>query len=513
MSKNSRIENSIKNSSAAIVIQVVSVILQFALRSVFIITLGIDYLGINGLFINILSVLSLSELGIGSAIIYSMYKPIAEGDYKKISQYMQLYKKVYGVIGIFIFIAGLSLIPFLGGIITGTESVGNIVLIYILFLINTIATYFFAHYRSLLTAYEKDYINNTNKLIFLIFQIGLQIIVLFVYKSFIFYLIIQLIMNLLANFTISIKVKKIYPEIIKNNNEALSKEEIKNILKNSIAMFSQKIGYVMLNSTDNIIISIFIGTTIVGVYSNYSLIIGTLSTLLSMVVSSVGASIGNLIASNTRAQARSIFLKINFAYFVLYGFCTVCLYNLIPDFISIWVGEELLLGRDILLIIIINFYISGMRQSVLSFTNASGVFWEMRYKALFEVAINLMVSIILTIKLGLIGVFLGTLISLITTSFWYEPYTLYKSIFKVKNKEYFKKYFIYTILLISINGITSFICSKIYAISFGVIIVKGIICMGIFFLSIFIFFRKTEEFLYFKNIFKNMFLKLKLKSK
>ena len=496
MEGKSRVENSIKNSLVTIIVQMLSIVLQFILRSVFIQTLGINYLGVNGLFANILSVLSLSELGIGTAIIYSMYKPVAEDNYKKINQYMQLYKKVYAVIGVSIFIIGLAMLPFLDNIVTGVNNVENLVLIYVLFLINSVSTYFFAHYRSLLTAYQKDYINNINRLLFLIFQIILQLIVLFIYESFILYLLIQIVMNFSANFMIAIKTKRLYPKIMKSADEKLEKDEVKSIFKNSIAMFSQKIGYVILNSTDNIVISMFIGTAIVGVYSNYSLIIGTLSTLLSMVVSSIGASIGNLIANNDSEKSHDVFLKINFAYFILYGF----LYNLTPDFIGIWVGKELLLTKDVLLIIIINFYISGMRQSVLSFTNASGVFWEMRYKPLFEMSINLVVSLVLASKLGLIGVFIGTLVSLITTSFWYEPYMLYKIVFKVKNSEYFKRYFIYTSKLVAINFIAYLVVSKIYVNSFMIFIFKGVVCSSIFVLSSYICFSKMEEFKYFKNV-------------
>ncbi|MBH0230752.1 lipopolysaccharide biosynthesis protein [Halobacillus yeomjeoni] len=494
----SRTINSLRNSWFAIVGQGINIILQFLLRTVFIMTLGIEYLGVNGLFTNILTVLALTELGIGTAIVISLYKPLAENNINKINALMNWFKKIYAAIGTFIFLIGITLIPFLDYLIKDSPDVGNLNVIYILFLIDSSVTYFFAHYRSLLNADQKGYIDSLNKIVFSFIQILLQIVILLVLGNFYMYLIIRIIIHILSGYVISLKAKKIYPYLNNKGRSRLDPNEIKGLVRNALAMFSHKMGFVVLNSTDSIIISSFIGTVAVGLYSNYYLLISTVGTLLSLVVAAIQASVGNLYATSDEKKIYNIFLKINFMYAWIYGYCAICLYVLVSPFITVWIGRDYLMDISIVAIIVLNFYLQGMRQSVLVFTTANGLFYNMRFKPIFEVAINLVVSLVLVQSLGMVGVFLGTLISTILTSFWYEPYTLYSKGFKKSTMNYFIKYFWYTLVVVITAVITKYLSDLIANESILDFLIKmGIVIILPNFIFIVVFFRSKE----FKSVY------------
>lgn len=500
----SRIINSLRNSYIAMIGQGANIILQFLLRTVFIKTLGLEYLGVNGLFTNILSVLSLAELGLGTTIIYSLYKPLAEKDTQKIKVLFKAFKKIYMVIGIVIFILGISSIPFLNYLIKDTPKIGNLNLIYILFVIDSAVSYFFAHYRSLLNADQKGYMDTINKIIFTLIQILFQIITLFMLRNYYIYLLIRIVTNIISGYALSLKAKKNYLYLNEKTKDNLTSKDLKDLIKNSIAMFSHKIGFVVLNSTDSIIISSYVGIIAVGLYSNYLLLISTISTVVSLIVAAIQASVGNLSSSIDKHRVHDVFLNLNFVLSWIYGFCAICLYVLLSPFIVFWIGESYLIGMPIVIMIVVNFYIQGMRQSVLVFTTANGLFYNMRFKPIIEVLINLTVSIIFVQSLGIFGVFLGTFISTMITSFWYEPYTLYSEEFKKSTREYFSRYLIYTTVHVISAFITKYLCELISNEFKLSLMLKIAICLTVPNLIYFIIFSKTNEFKYIKNTIRSM---------
>ena len=197
--KQSRLYYSIMNSSISTLVFFLKLIMQFVVRTFFIRYLGVTYLGLNGLFTNVLSILSLAELGIGTSIVYSMYKPIAVGDKEEINALMDLYKKAYHFIGVGVAVIGVSIIP-LFPYISGDYSISNqFILYYLLYLSNSVLSYFFTYKRSLLIAHQRTYIVNLNDFIFLLLSNVFQIYLLIHYKSFSLYLIVQLVFTLLGN--------------------------------------------------------------------------------------------------------------------------------------------------------------------------------------------------------------------------------------------------------------------------------------------------------------------------
>lgn len=508
--ENSRTNNSIKNLSYAFIGQFIGILISLVSRFVFIKILTTEYLGLNGLFSNILSMLSLFELGVGPAMSFSLYKPLAENNKEKIKSLMKLYKKAYIVIGICVLVIGIALIPILPYLIDEMPDIKeNISVIYTLFVLNTAISYFYTYKKSLIISDQKRYIATKYKYIFYFLLHLIQIIVLITTKNYLLFLIVQVIMTLLENISISKKTDRMYPYIKEKNIEPLLNTDKINIKKNVGAMFIHKIGGVFVNSTDNFMIAKFLGLSTVGLYSNYYLIINAINIVLSQLFSSIIASIGNLRATSTDEKVYLVFKKIYFINFWIYGFSSICLFVLCNDFITLWLGEEYLLSIYIVGILVINFYITGLRKAVLTFRDALGVYWQDRYKPIIESIINIIASIILVKQLGIFGVFLGTFISTITTCFWIEPYVLYKYGMNQKLKNYFIIYLKYSLVTIITGIITYVLASFTVGNLITTFIFKFIVSIILPNLLFYLIFYKTDEFIYFKNLFKNMLKKIK----
>ncbi|VYU05164.1 Polysaccharide biosynthesis protein [Clostridium butyricum] len=498
-----RIENSIKNSIIGILGQIVNVLINFLNRSIFIYVLGIDYLGINGLFSNILSILSLAELGIGSAIVYHIYKPLASKKEEELKSLMSLYSKAYRIIGIFVGIVGIGLIPFLDYIIVDKPNVENLTLIYVLFLFNSVVSYFYIYKSSLIIADQKNYIVIIKQQKYMILQMILQIIILIITKQYLVYLIIQVICTILFNISISQTADKIYPFLKDKNIKIINKEKRKTIFKHVGAMMSHKIGGVVVNCTDNILISSFIGVYWVGIYSNYVMIINMLNKFIEQIFTALTASVGNLNAIEDSNKSYDIFQKIFFVNFWIYGFCSTCLFVLFNSFIELWIGNNYTMTMNSVLIIVVNFYIYGMRKSIMTYNTTLGLFWNDRYKPIVEATINLVVSVILLKTYGINGIFVGTFISTITTSLWVEPYILYKHGFKTDLSKYFIKYIKYLVITIISVFITYLIVDYIKLNTLYYFTIKVIICLFIPNTVFIIFLLRTDEFKYFFKLLKN----------
>ena len=352
---NSRTKNSLRNYGMTVFSQVAGILLSFIGRTFFIKLLSIEYLGVNGLFSNILSLLSLAELGVGTAITYMMYKPIAEDNIEKVAAYNNLFRKIYNVIGLFILVVGLSLTPLVDSFIKERPDIDeNLYVIYILFVCNSAISYFFTYKRSLLIAYQKEYVNSKNIIQFALIKDVVLIGLLFAFRNYYIYLIAQIIITFLSNLSISYKTNRLFPDIVKIKPKPVSKEEIKTIAKNTAAMLCHKIGSVVVSGTGNLFLSYYVGIVSVGIYSNYVLISNCANQMLGKGVNSLTASLGNLVATASNKDVYQIFKKIYFLNFVLAYVIAICFYSLIEPFISIWIGKEYLLDLKSVLMIALN---------------------------------------------------------------------------------------------------------------------------------------------------------------
>lgn len=508
----SRSENALKNISTALGGQLLNIVLNFVCRTIFIYTLGKSYLGVSGLFSNILTIMSLAELGIGDAIIYKLYKPVAEKNYAEARKYIAFYRKAYWIIGTVIFCIGLILIPFLGYLIKGGEGLEHIRLIYFLYLFNTASTYFFAYKKTIIIADQKGYIDTINRYAFLVLQNVVQIAVLLIWKNFILYLLVQIVVNFIANVNISIKSTKMYPSL-KGNAEPLSREESKSIFKQTSALVLHKIGGVCVSGTDNLLISSFVGIATVGIYSNYVTILGIPQALLAYVFAPLTASVGNLIHTASKEHIHSTFNRMFLVNFWLYGFCAICLFVLANDFIgAVWLDQSFLLTIPNLFFIVLNFYLTGMRQTVSAFKSTSGLFWNDRFRPIAEAGVNLITSLVLLHYFGLIGVIIGTTVSAVTTTIWVEAKVVYKHVLNQSVLRFFARYFIYFLIVIAVGVLTYFTTDWLKVDGILTFILKTIICAVVINVSFVVLFFKTAEFKeivnsYVKPLYKKVFKK------
>jgi len=507
-----RTRSSIINLFYALLGQMLGLLVSFFSRIVFIKVLGAEYLGLNGLFTNILSIFALVELGIGPAIAFSLYKPLAEKDTEKVKSLMKFYQKAYITIGLIILILGSIFTPFLEIFIKTNPNIPHIHLIFLLFVINTAISYFYSYKRTLIISDQKRYIATIYRYSFFIGLNIVQMIILYITHDFILFLVCEIIATLAENIMVSKKTDQIYPYLREKDVQKVDKFTLTEIRKNVRAMIAHKLGGVAVTATDNLIISKFVGLVQVGLYSNYQLIINALNIITSQIFSSIIASVGNLGVTETNEKKIFIFKVIFFMNFWIYGFITICLVALINPFIELWVGIDYVLPSSIVFVIVLNFYLTGMRNGVLTFRNAFGVFWYDRHKPIFESLINLAGSLYLVNQFGMIGVFIGTTISTLTTCFWIEPYVLYKYGLKSSVIPFFKRYALYTIVTVMACLITIGLANFFNKLNLLNFLIQLFICLVIPNCIFFILFYRTKEFKYLYKV-ANTFIFNKIKTR
>jgi O-antigen/teichoic acid export membrane protein len=459
----SRTKLSTYNSIFASVSQLLSLLVSFASRTIFIKVLGEHYLGLNGLFMNILNLVSFAELGIGAAITYSLYEPIAKKNESAILGLMQLYRRVYHAIAGIVLVIGLLITPFLKFLINGsTQNVGNIYIAFILFLLNTVFSYLWNYKRSIFFANQEGYINSLNTLVFQVGAQIIQIIFLFVYPSYYLYLIIQLLLTVFSNLQISKLADKKYPFLKSKKKVGVPSKVIDYIKRNVIGMVSSKLGGIVVNGTDNILLSVGLGLGTVGIYSNYTLILNGMNSVINQGISAVTASIGNMQVTENKEKQKIIFYKYSHLSSLIGIFISVGLSSFFSPFISLWVGKNYLLTPITTWTIVLGFFVAELRQANINFTNAYGLYWEQRKKPIFESIVNLFFSVIFLfyMDLGIKAVILGTLLSNLLVNLWWEPFIVIRFGINGKLKEYFKYYFAQLFFGVIIFTVSQYISSQ-----------------------------------------------------
>lgn len=496
---------SIKNATFGLLSQALILIGQFIVQTIFIKKLSVSYLGANGLFTNLISFLSFAELGIGSAITFSLYKPIAEKNYKKINGIMILFRKIYQTIGIFILITGIGVSFFINSLVKSGQSIPNLQFLFILYLLGTVISYFFTYTRTLLIANQVGYIDSINQLVFKGLQYTIQIFFLIIIAKYSIYLIISIFVNLLSNLSITNQAYKKFPYLTLSGKDKVDPNTLNEMKHNIFGTISNKIGEIVVFGTDNILISKFIGLSTVGIYSNYTLIINGLTSVLNQGFNAVIASLGSLGVYSSKERQESILYDYLYIVSLITYVVSSTFFTLVQPFISFWFGEKIIFANWIVLLIVINFIFTQIRQATLGFISALGLFWPMRYKSLIEALVNLAMSLLFIWKfnMGVSGVLIGTLCSTIFINIWWEPLVLFRYGFKKHPLKYFGKYFKYMFVIL----ITQVFIYKynyiLRASSLLEFVLLGIIFCFLYMVIFVIIFLRTEENLYFfKKIIK-----------
>lgn len=482
------------NVLSGILLQTVTVLLTFVCRTVFIRTLSVDYLGFNGLFSNILSVLSLAELGVGSAITFDMYKPLATGDKARLTALLNYFRRLYNIVAATVGALGLALVPFLRFLVKTSVPMHKVTEYYLLYLANTVVTYLVVYRTSILAADQKSYILNGIRTLFTVVQNAVQIAVLLIWHNFMLYIVIQAVCGLCINVAGAGIATKKYPYI--KGRDRLDSAERKKIWVNIRSFFYYQLGGALLNNTDNILISMILGTACVGYYSNYSLIIATVAGFTSMVFNAVQASVGNLNVQSDPEKQLFIFKILGLIGFWMYGFCSICFVLLFQDFIQLWIGRKYLLDMLSIAMAVGAFYLQGVLYPIWCYRNTTGLFRQTRYVMLFTTAINLILSVWLGYVIGLAGILMATVIARVTTNVWFEPTVLYHHYFHKRVRGFFYTHIRYLLLLGAAFGLTFLAVHWINGITAGGFIAKLAICAvlpnAVFYAAL----HGTQEFRY-----------------
>ncbi len=500
-----RVQSAAKNIAFGQVGNLVTQLLNFVLRTIFIAHLGDTLNGVNGLYANILSVLSMAELGIGTAMNYSLYKPVAQGNIGKIKSYMRLYKKAYSIIGIVIAVIGLLVSPFLPYLVNQPEGVStrDLTLYYFIFLFNTVSTYFVAYKYSLVNAEQKNYIQTNILTLTKMITVILQIIVILTTGNYYAYLLTAAAVELLQKIFVSIYLDRRYPYLKDKDAEKLSAGETGEIVSKTKALMCHKIGDVARLQTDSMIISGFINVTLSGFVDNYNLVLNSIANVVNIIFNSVLSSFGNLFATETKEKQYRIFKVYRFAACWIYGFTAVGFSMLLTPFVGLWLQDTgKTLAFSVVICILIDYYFKGDRIVLSNFKTAAGVFEQDKYLALIQGGVNLVISIVLVQKIGLMGVYIGTIVSGLIANVT-KPVIIYKVILQQPVKKYFVDSLKYLAAVAAnfavLAGIRTLVMPEVTFVSFGVMFV--IICI-VFNGSFLALFGRTEEFGYLWGIVK-----------
>lgn len=491
----SRTKNATRNIVAAMANKVVQLVFPFIIRSVIIQALGAEFLGLSSLFTSILQVLNLAEMGFSGAIVYSMYKPVAEKDTKTICAMMSLYKKVYRVIGVVVLMAGLLIMPFLAGMIDGGVPEGvNIYALYAIYLLNTVLTYFmFAYKSALVSAHQRnDIISNVYAATSLL-QYVVQVVVLMATKDFYAYVAVQCVTTLLNNILVASIVSRKYPKYICVGE--VTKKQRREIWKKVRGLMVQKVCAATRNSLDNIFISVMVGLAAVAMYSNYYAIMAAVIGIVGVLTSSIVSSVGNSIVTESEEKNYKDMNKFNFIYMWLSGWLTICLACLYQPLMRMWMGEEYMFPYEMVILFCVYFYVLKMGDIRSVYVEARGLWYENRFRAILETVLNVVLNFVLGYYFGVYGIMIGTLISLFLVNFVYGSTIIFKYYFRKESvMEYFMRHTMMAAVTLAVCAATFWACDLVELEGVAEIVAKGLICVVLPNLLYILVYRRSRVF-------------------
>lgn len=493
-----------KNISVMLAMQVLSVIASFICRTFFAKLLTAEYLGLSGLFSNIIAVLSLSELGIANVIIIHLYKPLAENDEQQICRLMNFYRRAYTAVGLFVIATGFAMMPFLDYLVKNDTQIPHLKWYFILFVLQSATSYFFAYKQALLTASQREYICSVIRQSFGILMNLLQILFLWLTRQYVMYLIVAIITNLGANVAISYIADKKYPYLKYGKDLHLDRSQTREMFKNVSSMMLHKVGNTVINSTDNILISSMVGVIYTGLYSNYLLIMNVITQVITIGLNAVSASIGDFNARKSKQERKELYDAMYLLCAWMFGVGAICFSCLYQATIELWLGKEYLLDFSIVLLISVNFFVNGLLRVPGTFSDINELYTKTKFKPIAMALINIVVSVVCLKLWGLIGVFVGTLTCYLLIAIWVDPYFLYKDVFQIPVYRYFLSLMGYIVVVMSSGVVTYMVVSwiSVYPVK---VLVCGLMSNGLFLVC----YGKTKPFQYVFQRIKSMLVQKK----
>lgn len=475
----SRAKNSLRNAGASFAGQLISALLRFACRTAFLYTLGAEYLGIPALYTNVITLLSVSELGFSTVITFHLYQPLAKGDHATVRALMQFYRKVYRVVGLVVLLLGLCLMPILPRLMTGVTDQVNIYLYYLIYLAQTVVSYLFFAYKSvLLVADQKKYLVDLTFCLVQVLFCGLQIGALVLFRSFLAYTLLSVAATAMQNVAAAALTARRYPWL-RGEAAPLDATAKRSLFKAAYAMFLQRISVVIGTATDNLIISAFISNLAVGLYSNYSMVVSTVQVIISNAVRALTASLGDLYAAGHQARSYQVFRTLQLALCWLLTVCTTGFLVLFRPFIILWAGESYLLDPFTTAIIAFNFLTNFLQLVVLMYRDATGLFVVGKYRSVANAVLNLGLSLLLVRPWGMAGVFLASILSRLATNWWFDAYVLFRRGFDRSPLWYYGQCILSAAAAALCAGAVCALCAGLPEASWACLLLRAALCVGL----------------------------------
>lgn len=503
-----RTKNATRNIIWGMIEKIITILLPFITRTILIKVLGAEYLGLNSLFTSILQVLSISELGISSAIVFSMYKPIAEDNNELLCAFLNLYRKVYLVIGTIILVAGLAILPFLSKLIAGDNNTNvNIYILYLVYLANTVLSYYlFAYKQALFTAYQRNDLISKRTTIVSLFSSSLQIILLLLFKNYYIYVIVVPLATITTNVLNAWLANKMFPKL--QCKGKVPDDELKGIKKRIIGLLSFKIYGVVYTSVDTIVISSFLGLIPLAIYNNYFYVQTAIIGFLTIITASITAGIGNKMITNSKEDNYNDFMNFTFANGWISSWCAVCLVTLYQHFMKTWVGDKLTFPFVTMVLVVLYFYLSRVTTLTFTYREAAGLWWEDRIRPLVATVANLSLNLILVHFIGMNGVLLSTIICTVFISVPWGTIILFKNYFNRSPKNYFCRIILYVGVTGIISVLTILSCALLPDSGWIYLILKAVICLVVPNLLFILCFKRLREFEYTNQLIRRILYKV-----
>ena len=504
MTKIERTKNASRNILFGVILKSYQIFVPFLMRTAMIYLMGVQYLGLNSLFTSVLQVLNLAELGVGSAMVYSMYKPITEDDNTTICALMKLYRTYYRVIGLVIAVVGCALTPFIPHLIKSDVPAGiNIYILYLLNLGATVLSYWlFAYKNSILQAHQRADVVSKVTLVTSTIQYGLQFFVLWAFHDYYFYVIVMLVTQALTNIVTAVCADRLYPQFKPRGD--MPREEVKRINRKIRDLFTAKLGGMIIGSADTIVISAFLGLTQLAIYQNYYFIMNAVYGLILVIFSSIAAGMGNSLIVESNPKNYNDLKKFTFLSMWLITVCVCCFAVLYQPFMRLWVGDDLLLDYSFVIMFCIYFFVLVLAMVWATIKDAAGMWKQDRFRPLIGAIVNLCLNLTLVNRIGLYGIILSTVLSYIFVSMPWLVHNVFKYIYKRSCKEYIIKLFVYTFVCVFSCLITVLICNLISVDGILALLLYGIIAVVISCVIQWLFYHKTTEFEKSKQLLVNM---------
>lgn len=490
------VRNAKRNMFFGILNRIVALLCPFATRTVIQYVLGEQYLGLSSLFSSILSVLSLTELGFGSAIIYSMYKPVAEGNTELVNALLNFYRRVYATVGFVILMIGLILIPFLPHLITGAYPTDiSLTVLYLVYLGNTVVSYFmYAYMSSLIVVYQRDDINSRTNMFVTLLLAASQIFMLIRFHNYLLFSLMMPVFTVVNNIRIALVVKKMFPQY--HCEGKVSREMLQDIKKQTVGTFVSRVCQVTRNSFDSICTSAFLGLAVTAMYNNYYYIMSSVISISAIFPTSLTGGIGNHVVTRSREENFTELKNIDFVYMWFSGWCMICILCLSQPFMQLWMGENMMLPDSVVVLLCIYFYLLKVGDLRSIYSTVNGLWWYQRWGSVIEALANIVLNIVLAKLWGIHGIILATILTILFVHTLWSVQIVFKHYFGKKYIwDYFKYHMVYAIITAMLAVITRIMCGFIPECGkIGDLVLRAVVCVVLPNVFYVLLYHKLSEF-------------------